>query len=303
MMTTPTDTSPKTPGNSAPNFQGIETKWQPPLNLREWDQQFPGMFDGIRIMAGTANVIMQLAVSAVGHGVMETRVDSGNIFKHPLKRTRTSLAYVVVSLAGTDAEKLIYRKAINGAHAQVHSIAESKVKYNAFDPELQLWVAACIYWGLVDTAGKLNMKLSPAQVADLYKMAAPLGTALQVRASMWPIDSDAFNEYFAQGLTKIHIDDSVRAYLNSLVDLKFTHPLMSFALRRLNRFVTIGFLPAEVRTAMHFSWNAKQERTFNRLLTVVGAINRMLPRVIRQWPYNLILHGFRKRVSKGIPLV
>jgi uncharacterized protein (DUF2236 family) len=304
-MTVSVDTSPnpEAPNKANPNFQGIETTWQPPPSLREWDKQFPGIFDGIGLLAGTANIIMQLANSPVGHGVSESRVESGDIFKNPLKRTRTSLVYIVVALAGTNEEKLIYRKAVNTAHAQVYSLPESKVKYNAFDPQLQLWVAACIYWGLVDTAKKMNMKRKPTDAEDFYQMAAPLGTALQVRASMWPADSDAFNDYFKDGMSKIHIDDSVRVYLNKLIDLEFAHPLIHKTLCRFNRFMTTGFLPTEVREAMHLTWNENQERSFKRMLAVLSGINRMLPRVIRQYPYNILLRGFRQRVKKGLPLV
>lgn len=52
---------------------------------------------GIAALAGPANVIMQLALPAVGYGVYESRVDSGNLFKHPLKRTRTTLSYLAVA--------------------------------------------------------------------------------------------------------------------------------------------------------------------------------------------------------------
>src|SRR6476660_6999398 len=36
--------------------------------------------------AGAANVIMQLSWPEVGHGVVESKVDSGNLLKHPWKR-------------------------------------------------------------------------------------------------------------------------------------------------------------------------------------------------------------------------
>ena len=39
--------------------------------------------------AGPANVIMQLSWPPVGHGVVESKVDSGNLLKHPWKRART----------------------------------------------------------------------------------------------------------------------------------------------------------------------------------------------------------------------
>lgn len=44
---------------------------------------------GIGLLAGGANVIMQLAHPAVGYGVFESRVETGQINRHPVKRTRT----------------------------------------------------------------------------------------------------------------------------------------------------------------------------------------------------------------------
>ncbi len=41
-------------------------------------------------------------------------------------------------------------RAVDKSHAEVYSTPESPVSYNAFDKDLQLWVAACIYKGIVD---------------------------------------------------------------------------------------------------------------------------------------------------------
>jgi uncharacterized protein (DUF2236 family) len=32
-------------------------------------------------------------------------------------------------------------------------------------------------------------------------------------------------------------------------------------------------------------------------------VNRLLPRVIRQFPYNLVMWDFRRRLRKGMPLI
>lgn len=106
--------------------------------------------DGLGLAAGAANIIMQLSWPQVGYGVFESRVESGRLFDHPLKRTRTTLTYLAVAARGTDDEKRLFRDGVNKAHAQVRSTAASPVKYNAFDHELQLWVAACIYRGFED---------------------------------------------------------------------------------------------------------------------------------------------------------
>ena len=52
--------------------------------------------------AGTANSIMQLGWPAVGHGVFESKVDSGNVMKVPRKRLRTTVTYLSVALMGSE---------------------------------------------------------------------------------------------------------------------------------------------------------------------------------------------------------
>jgi uncharacterized protein (DUF2236 family) len=66
--------------------------------------------------------VMQLARPAIGYGVLESRVESGQ----PMRRR------------------------VNRAHALVRSTADSPVRYNAFDPRLQLWIAACLDRGGMD---------------------------------------------------------------------------------------------------------------------------------------------------------
>src|SRR5689334_8116208 len=98
-----------------------------------------------------ANVIMQMSWPEVGYGVAESRVESGSLVHHPWKRLRTTAQYLTVAILGTDEEKNAYREAVNVAHRQVRSTEDSPVKYNAFNRELQLWVAACLFIFYEDT--------------------------------------------------------------------------------------------------------------------------------------------------------
>jgi uncharacterized protein (DUF2236 family) len=115
---------------------------------------------GIALLAGPANVIMQLARPGVGYGVVESRVESGRIDLHPIKRARTTFTYLAVATQGSEEQKAAFRRAVNRAHAHVYSTADSPVPYNAFDPDLQMWVGACLYKGAVDVyrlfVGEMN---------------------------------------------------------------------------------------------------------------------------------------------------
>ncbi|MBC7172389.1 MAG: DUF2236 domain-containing protein, partial [Polyangiaceae bacterium] len=150
---------------------------------------------------------------------------------------------------------------------------------------------------------KLRGKPDAETAEALYRELAPLGTTLQVSPDMWPADRKAFAAYWARGLEELQIDDTVRSYLTALTDLKFLHPVIRVFFAPLNRFLTAGFLPPQVRDQMKFAWGPSQQRRFDGFIAVVGGINRFLPRFIRQAPYQLTMMDFRWRLRKGTPLV
>jgi uncharacterized protein (DUF2236 family) len=258
---------------------------------------------GVALAAGAANIVMQLSRPGVGYGVVESPVDSGKATLHPVKRARTTFTYLAVALWGTEEERRTYRHAVNGSHAQVRSTGSSPVEYNAFDTDLQLWVAACLYRGLEDVHRALFPESEFRGEHGVYEAAHTLASTLQVRESGWPADRDAFEAYWSEGLAQVRIDEPVRRYLTDLCDLA----LMPWPIRRvvgpLNRFFTIGFLPQQFRDEMHFSWSARQQARFDRVWRGLGTVNAVLPRVVRVAPYNLCLADFRRRVRRGSPLV
>lgn len=279
------------------------TTWPTPLEPRELDRRYPGILDGISVLAGGANVIMQLSWRGVGRGVIESTVESGQLFRHPLKRTRTTMTYLGVALVGTREEKLAYREAVNGVHRHVRSTARSPVRYDAFDPQLQLWVAACLVYGIVDTRRRLRGELPRETLEEMYRYLAPLGTTLQVHPELWPADLAAFEAYWNEGLAKVELDDEVRSYLLAFASLKFLWRPLRFAFAPLNRFLTTGFLPEPVRRAMGLTWTERHERWFARIIRLIALANRMLPRSIRQLPNTIVMWDFRRRLRRGMPLV
>src|ERR1700759_2598561 len=190
----------------------------PPIAERASRQQrrSPQLDDtlmGMALLLGPANVIMQLARPGVGYGVMESRVESGRVDLHPIKRARTTFTYLAVAVAGNDAQKEAFRRAVNRAHAQVYSTPESPVSYNAFDVDLQLWVGACLYKGGVDIYRTFIGELDDDDADRHYRDGMTLATTLQVPPEMWPADRAAFDRYWQESLAKVHIDDAVRASL------------------------------------------------------------------------------------------
>jgi uncharacterized protein (DUF2236 family) len=265
---------------------------------------------GITLLAGPANVIMQLARPAVGYGVLESRVESGRIDRHPIKRARTTFTYLAVAVAGRAAQKAAFRRAVNRAHAQVYSTPESPVHYNAFDPDLQLWVAACLYKGAVDVHRIFVGELNDQDAERHYREAEALATTLQVPPEMWPADRAAFDRYWRESLANVHIDDTVRDYLYPIAVSRVRGMTLPGPLRRLTEgleggalLITTGFLPQRFRDEMRLPWDAVRQRRFDRLMAVLRTVNGMLPRFVRRFPFNAMLWDLDRRIRTGRPLV
>ncbi|MGB6763695.1 oxygenase MpaB family protein [Mycobacterium sp.] len=262
---------------------------------------------GMELLLGPANVIMQLARPGVGYGVLESRVESGRIDLHPIKRARTTFTYLAVAMAGSDAQKAAFRRAVNRAHAEVYSTADSPVEYNAFDPDLQLWVAACLYKGGVDFYRTFVGEMDKQDAERHYRDGMVLGTTLQVPAEMWPPDRAAFDRYWQAQLDKVHIDDTVRDYLYPIAVARMRGMTLPESVRRLPEglalLITTGFLPQRFRDEMRFSWDPDKQRRFDRLIAVLRTVNNLMPRFVRRFPFNVLLWDLDRRIKAGRPLV
>lgn len=253
--------------------------------------------------AGAANVIMQLSRPGVGYGVVESKVDSGNLLKHPWKRARTTFQYLAVAILGADEDRAAFREAVNGAHRHVKSGPASPVQYNAFDRDLQMWVAACLFVGLEDTYQLLRGQMTPEQAEQFYRSAFTLGTTLQVTEDQWPPTRGEFDRYWDSACGQVQMDDVVRAYLTDLVDLRMINPVLALPFRPLLKFLTAGFLAPVFRDALGLGWGDGRQRLFEQLFLFVAFVNRFLPGVIRQGGSHVLLADVRRRVRRHRRLV
>lgn len=271
----------------------------------------PAVFEdgipGIALLAGPANVIMQLGLPGVGYGVKESRVESGRIDRHPIKRARTTFTYLAVATRGTPAQQKAYRKAVTRAHAQVVSTEDSPVSYNALDPELQLWVAACLYKGGVDVRRTFIGEMDDDTADQHYRDSMALGTMLQMRPEMWPADRPAFDKYWDEQLEKIHIDDAIREFLYPIAVARMAGLRMPGPLQQINEslalLITTGFLPQRFRDEMKLDWNRSKQREFDAVMAAIRLSNTVAPSFVRNFPFNLLLHDVNWRMRTGRPLV
>ncbi|GGO93940.1 hypothetical protein GCM10011584_33810 [Nocardioides phosphati] len=266
------------------------------------ERELLGRLDGLGVfLAGSANVVMQLSRPAVGYGVMESKVHSGQVQRHPFKRFRTTIGFLDIALNGSPALQADYREAINRQHRQVRSGPDSPVRYNAFDRDLQKWVASCLYYGVRDVYLTMRGPLTPAEEEVLLRACSRFGTMLQMPGEIWHADRATFVAYWDEAMTRIAIDPALRDYLLLLLRARF----LPFPLRLFGPSLTwtnTGFLPAPLRDALDLRWSAADERWFRRLTRTLGRAVRYLPGPLRRAPMNLMAADLRLRRRLGRPM-
>ncbi len=257
---------------------------------------------GVALLPAGANVVLQLSQLPVGHAVATSQVFSGSLALHPIKRTRTTLAFLGIAVFGTDEERRDLRAQIDAVHARVHSGPEDPVAYDALDPSLQGWVAACLYQGARQAVELTGLELTEFD-EELYRLAERLGTTLQVPAGWWPPDRAAFDAYWSDGLEHARFDPLTRDYLVSFVGLGFLPWRLGVLLGPLHRLIVGVFLPAPLREGLGLNWSARRERLARAIVRGVASGWGALPRALRHFPLNWVLHDTRRRLALGRPVI
>lgn len=251
----------------------------------------------------TANVIMQLANPAIGYGVARSTVESGRLDRHPVKRARTTASYLAVAAMGNADDRRRFRQAVNPQHAQVRSAADSPVEYNAMDPGLQLWVAACLYMGWEDIYTRVHGPLSGARREKFYQQGKVCGTTLQMPAELWPADRDAFTTYWNEQTTRLRIDDEVREFLLGIAHFGYAPTWVQKRYGPVKYRRTIGYLPEPFREALRVDWTPADQRWFDEYIAAQVARERRKPLWLSQLSFRILLWDVRARARLGRPLV
>lgn len=62
----------------------------------------------------------------------------------------TTGTYLAAATVGTGEDRALIRRGVDTVHVQVRSTVRSRLRYNTFEPGLELWAAACLYRYYID---------------------------------------------------------------------------------------------------------------------------------------------------------
>lgn len=276
--------------------------------------------EGILLGGGGCAILLQIANPAVGAGVAH----HSDFANRPLERLANTVTYVYAAAFGTDEERREVVARVNRAHGPVHSARASvhsrshpqphphphpsaiasvppgEVRYDAFDAEAQLWVAATLYQTALAVYEKVFGPLSAADAEDVYLRYGVLGTSLQVPADAWPRDLAAFRVYWATALAELHVTDDARRVAHDLLH-PHTAPVWLRMAMPLVRLLTTGLLPSELRRAFVLPWSGSQQRRFDRVFAVAVRVYPHLPLGLRHLPRDRYMSTLKASLGRQGP--
>jgi uncharacterized protein (DUF2236 family) len=235
--------------------------------------------DGVLIAGGARAILLQVADPAVAVGVAH----HSDFAHRPVERLRNTLTFAYAVVLGTPDDAAAVASFVNRAHVPVN---------RAEDAELQLWVAATLY----DTAVRVHDRVFGPATADLadevYRAYAALGTSLQMPASLWPADRDAFSTYWDARVDSLDVTDDARQIAHDLF-APVTAPAWLRAGLPLGRTLTMDLLPASIRSAYGFEWTPRDERRARRAWSLLRFVVAVTPHRLRAWPSRRYLKRLR----------
>lgn len=242
----------------------------------------------VALLLGAGSAVMnQLALVGVGKGVAE----HSNTFERPLDRLRTTLTYVYALTMGTDEERAAIARMVNRAHGPIKGDG-----YTAFDPRLQLWVAATLAYGGEQMYEKTFGPMDEATRERTYREGWVLGTTLQVTEEMWPATRAEFTAYWEQMQGELSPDPVVQRYARQLLSARAAkwYLVPSVALQSL---LTRGNLTPRVREVLDLPWRRRDQWAYDLFWAVFRTTYPLVPKVVRTAPARLLLRDMRKRMA------
>ncbi|WP_338674073.1 oxygenase MpaB family protein [Streptomyces sp. SCSIO 30461] len=271
-------------------MRGADDPVPPPVGGMLWS--LTGDIRGLLMLP--AALTMQVAHPAVGAGV-----DEHSVFRtDPWGRGERSLRSLQLWVYGGSAAVDEGRR-LRALHRNIQGTDSRGRRYHALAPENYAWVHATGFPVYQYACRYLYRPLTSRQERQLYAEWLQVGRILGIHDRDMPGTIEEFWPYYRQILADeleatavvrdlvsvdLPVPEPDRGPLPLRLLLKWCWPVLMPLFVRFRRFVTIGLMPPDARTAIGLPWTNRQERRLRRLGRVVRAVVPLLPERLRYLP-------------------
>lgn len=249
--------------------------------------------EAVYLAGGGRALLLQIAHPAVGRGVVE----HSDFANRMMDRLHATMTFVYASVYATPEEFAAVRRSVNRAHAPVRAAAAGDApSYNAFDPQLQLWVAATLYATMIDLYERFFGQLPRADAERIYREFTVLGSALQVPPDAWPRTRAEFDVYWRDTVAGLRPTKDTKRVARQIL-YPSAIPWWMRAIFPQARLVTVGLLSPDLRRAFGLAWNDRLQRRFDRWMRWAVLIYPRLPARLRHSPRDAYLRRLRASLA------
>ena len=244
----------------------------------------------LTLLGWSRAILLQLAQPLVAAGVAEH-----GTFRRtpvaPITRLHHTVRAMLSLVFGDAAARERTLDTIRAIHRRVHGVLSQPVGtfpagtwYSAEDPALVLWVHATLLESMLLAYDRLVCPLSTAERDAYCEETAVIAVALGALDNEVPRTWEALGRYMQTMIDSgtIAVGAEARTLAQHVLAPKIF--IVVWPAARLNRLVTIGFLPPALRKQYGFSWSARDERRLQRVLAIIRSARRGVPDWLALWP-------------------
>ena len=179
--------------------------------------------------------------------------------------------------------RTIHRR-VNGVLPEAAGPFAAGTRYSAEDPDLVLWVHLTLLESLPLTYELLVGPLTSVERDAYCEEAAAVAIALCARESevprTWEETRRSIDRVHASGV--LTVSSQARVLARTVLS-----PAAGWAVAPatvMNRVLTVGLLPADLREQYGLRWRARHQRAFDLIVPTLRTSRRWLPDVVALWP-------------------
>jgi uncharacterized protein (DUF2236 family) len=243
------------------------------------------------VLAGWSRaILMQMAHPLIAAGV----ADHSSFKEGPVKaalRLRETVAAMLALTFGSDDVHARTIGRILAIHRRVHGQLGERVgrfpagtSYSAEDPALVLWVHLTLLESTVlaheALVGPLAVRDRDAYCDEAAPVAIELGAIPSLIPRTWTALLASLDDKYRSDT--LAVGPQARFVAEALLSGPFSR--LAGPAGWINRRITVGWLPASIRTLYGFEWSDRNERQLARILGGLRQIRRASPAVVALWP-------------------
>ena len=234
--------------------------------------------ESILLIGGGRALLMQVAHPMVAAGVAE----HSDFTVAPFDRLWRTVDTALTVIFGDSSQWRSAVQRVQGIHSRVGGERDG-ARYSALDPELLLWVHATLVDSSIEAYARLVRPLPLAVRERYYLEMRRMGTAFGVPEELHPPTYGDFRAYLQRTISTLETGDEGRAVARRV--LSPPAPFVLWPAGITSGLLSVGLLPARLRSELGLRWNRGTERAFTAAAALVRSSLPVLPDRVRRWPH------------------